>query len=102
MPQRKIKVGTWIDARRVRIVKNGRKHEIQIDTEPKPRKKRRNISQGYIKGGVFHPIRAASDYSRTRAGESKHWVATKRKKPAYLLKKKKATTKKKATAKRRR
>lgn len=40
--QKKIKIGTWIDARRVRVVKNGRKHEIQIDKlVPVPKRKRK-------------------------------------------------------------
>lgn len=45
MPQRKIKVGTWIDARRVRIVKNGRKHEIQIDKLVPIRKRKRKTTK---------------------------------------------------------
>ena len=31
---------------------------------------RKNIAEGFVDGnGVFHPIRAASDYNRSRAGE---------------------------------
>jgi hypothetical protein len=30
----------------------------------------KNIEQGFYAGGVFHPIRASSDYSARRAGEA--------------------------------
>lgn len=32
--------------------------------------KRRNVEQGYMAGGVFHPIRSSSDYSAKRAHEA--------------------------------
>jgi hypothetical protein len=32
---------------------------------------RRNITEGFYSGGVFHPIRAASDYDPGRAGEGR-------------------------------
>lgn len=32
-------------------------------------KRRRNVEMGFYSGGVFHPIRASSDYSRTRGGD---------------------------------
>ena len=36
------------------------------------RKHHRNIAEGfYDRKGVFHPIRASSDYSSSRAGEGK-------------------------------
>jgi|SRR5579885_2867758 hypothetical protein len=34
-----------------------------------PNPKRRNISEGFYAGGVFHPIRSAADYDPSRAGE---------------------------------
>jgi hypothetical protein len=33
------------------------------------KKHMKNIEQGFFSGGVFHPIRGSSDYSRGRAGE---------------------------------
>jgi hypothetical protein len=33
--------------------------------------KKRNIAMGFWDGGIFHPIRASSDYSRSRAGEGR-------------------------------
>jgi len=32
-------------------------------------KRKRNIAEGYMAGGVFHPIRASYDYNVMRAGE---------------------------------
>ena len=42
--------------------------------------RRRNIAMGFWDGGVFHPIRASSDYSRGRAGEGRSKVAKKARK----------------------
>lgn len=33
--------------------------------------RKRNIEMGYWDGGIFHPIRASSDYSGARAGEKR-------------------------------
>lgn len=96
MPYPKVKIGTWIDANRVRVVKNGRKHEIQIEKPAKTNRKRRNVAMGFMNGGVFHPIRASDDYSRRRAGESVRIVGRptkKRKTKAKTKTKRKAATK---------
>lgn len=40
----------------------------------------KNIEQGFYRRGVFHPIRASSDYSPGRAGETRKKKAKRRKK----------------------
>jgi hypothetical protein len=68
---------------------------------------RRNVEQGFYDQYGFHPIRASSDYSAARAGESGDWrrdAKRKKKKTATKRKaapKRKASTKRKAAPKRR-
>ncbi len=38
---------------------------------------KKNIAEGFWDGGIFHPIRASSDYSRGRAGEGRSKTAKK-------------------------
>jgi hypothetical protein len=76
---------------RIPIRANGRRGKFI----PMKANKRRNISQGFHDAkGVFHPIRAATDYDPGRAGEGSRKKAKAKKAPA----KKKAAAKK--TAKR--
>ena len=57
----------------------------------------KNVQEGFIDGqGAFHPIRASSDYSAKRAGESHKKKATKRR-TKTTTKRKKPVTKRRAT-----
>jgi hypothetical protein len=49
-----------------------RKTNGQVVVRGKGRKttKRGNVAEGFYSDGVFHPIRASSDYNRKRAGEA--------------------------------
>ncbi len=65
----------------------------------------KNISAGYIKGGVFHPIRASKDYEAGRVGEpfdykkiTKAERARKAKRAEEIAKAARAAAKKKKTA----
>jgi hypothetical protein len=58
-------------------------------------KKRRNVAQGFMAGGVFHPIRSSYDYDPERANDDYGDYGSGRK-PA----KRKAAAKKKAAPKR--
>ena len=46
----------------------------------------KNISEGFMSGGVFHPIRAAGDYKAKRAGEKKKYATGKKAKPSKAAK----------------
>jgi|SRR5882672_824878 len=57
------------------------------------RLKRRNIAEGfYDASGIFHPIRAAADYSRARAGETGRKAQTTRSKKRATAKRKASST----------
>lgn len=82
-------VGEWSPAHAIRQNADG---TIDVLRE-KNSGRRANISQGYMAGGVFHPIRSAADYDPSRVGEG----GKKKKKVA----KKKPATKKRATPRKR-
>jgi hypothetical protein len=64
-------------------------------------RKARNVSDGFMDaGGVFHPIRSSSDYSASRAGETKSKKRKPAKKPKAKKPAKKKTAPRKATKKR--
>lgn len=75
-------IGTWQPAHAIRQNADG---SVDILRE-KNSGRRANISEGFMAGGVFHPIRHSADYDASRVGES---GKKKRKAPA----KKKASTK---------
>lgn len=77
-----IPIGEWSPAHAIRRNADG---SVDILRE-KNSGRRANISEGFMAGGVFHPIRSAADYDASRVGEGK---GKKRKAPA----KKKASTK---------
>ena len=60
----------WIPAHAVKFNEDG---STSLMTEPqhnRGRRRRRNVAAGfYDEEGIFHPIRASFDYSRSRAGE---------------------------------
>ena len=74
--------GEWIPAHAVRQNADG---TVDILRE-KNSGRRANISEGFMAGGVFHPIRHSVDYDSARAGESgkkrKKQTPTKKKAPA--------------------
>lgn len=76
-------IGEWSPAHAIRRNADG---TVDILREKNSGKRRANISEGFMSGGVFHPIRSAADYDASRVGESK---GKKRKAPA----RKKASTK---------
>lgn len=78
-----IPIGEWSPAHAIRRNADG---TVDILREKNSGKRRANISEGFMAGGVFHPIRSAADYDASRVGESK---GKKRKAPA----RKKASTK---------
>jgi hypothetical protein len=59
-------IGEWQPAHAIRQNIDG---TIDILRE-KNTGRRANISQGFMAGGVFHPIRSAGDYDPSRVGES--------------------------------
>lgn len=88
-----IPVGEWTPAHAIRRNADG---TVDVLRE-KNSGRRANISQGYMVGGVFHPIRSAADYDPSRVGEGgKKKKATKKKKPAT---KKRVTPRKRAAKK---
>lgn len=70
-------IGEWSPAHAIRRNADG---SVDILRE-KNSGRRANISEGFMAGGVFHPIRSAADYDASRAGESR----------AYKKKRKKGT-----------
>ncbi len=60
-------IGTWQPAHAIRQNADG---SVDILRE-KNSGRRANISEGFMAGGVFHPIRSASDYDESRAGEKR-------------------------------
>ena len=57
------------------VIKGGAYHIDEVFTNRAGKvarrvKRRRNIQQGFYSGGVFHPIRASSDYDSSRGGDS--------------------------------
>lgn len=83
-------IGEWSPAHAIRQNIDG---TIDILRE-KNSGRRANISQGYMVGGVFHPIRSAADYDPSRVGEGG-------KKKRKVAKKKKPATKKRVTPRKR-
>jgi hypothetical protein len=68
----------WIPAHAVKFNENG---SVSVMTEEhrQNRGRRRNVTAGfYDEEGMFHPIRASYDYSRSRAGERAKRHAPKR------------------------
>lgn len=84
-----IKTGVWTPVKAIKRNADGSIDVLKEKTSRQP-----NISQGFMAGGVFHPIRSAADYDPSRAGEGgkKKKGNAKKKAPA----KKKAATKKPA------
>lgn len=78
----------WVPAHAIRQNSDG---TIDVLRE-KNTGRRANIAEGYMAGGVFHPIRHSADYDSARAGES----GKRRKKAKTTRKKAKATAKKRA------
>jgi len=66
-------IGTWQPAHAIRQNADG---TVDILRE-KNSGRRANISEGFMAGGVFHPIRHSADYDSSRVGEKR-----KKKKPA--------------------
>lgn len=60
----------------VSVMKNGRRlygaaaQAVLASRGKKTTKRRRNVEMGFYSGGVFHPIRASSDYSAVAAHET--------------------------------
>lgn len=77
VPTSSLPIGTWEPAHAIRQNADG---TIDILRE-KNSGRRANISEGFMAGGVFHPIRAAGDYDASRAGEARKYKK-KRKKSA--------------------
>ena len=66
---KQVGIGQWIPAHAVRFNRDG---TASVMTEGrKNRGRRRNVAAGWTEEetGIFHPIRASYDYSRSRAGE---------------------------------
>lgn len=59
----------WIPAEAVRFHTNGTVDIERPGSQTNRGRRRRNISDGFFSGGVFHPIRWAADYDPERAGE---------------------------------
>lgn len=90
-----LQIGKFVNSK-VRFNKDGSLDVMRVNPARKrTKKRRRNISEGFYADGVFHPIRSASDYDGSRAGEG-----TRKRKPAK--KKKAKAAKKRKTAKRKR
>lgn len=60
-------IGEWSPAHAIRRNADG---SVDILRE-KNSGRRANISEGFFAGGVFHPIRSASDYDESRVGEKR-------------------------------
>ncbi len=60
-------IGSWEPAHAIRQNADG---SIDILRE-KNTGRRKNISEGFMAGGVFHPIRSAADYDESRVGEKR-------------------------------
>ena len=73
-------IGTWQPAHAIRQNADG---TVDILRE-KNSGRRANISEGFMAGGVFHPIRSASDYDAGRVGEGRTYKKKRKKgtKPA--------------------
>ena len=89
-----IPIGEWSPAHAIRQNADG---SVDILRE-KNSGRRANISEGFMAGGVFHPIRGASDYDASRVGESRTYKKKRKKgtKPTATGRKytpKKASTK---------
>lgn len=78
VPTSSLPIGTWEPAHAIRQNADG---TIDVLREKNTGKRRANISEGFMAGGVFHPIRAAGDYDASRAGEARKYKK-KRKKSA--------------------
>lgn len=86
--------GKFIPVQAIRIGRNG-KIDVKVSgatarklSNPKGRKKRRNIAAGfYDEDGYFHPIRASYDYSLGRAGDKPRKAAKKKRAKAKAKRK---------------
>lgn len=76
----------------LKLIDRGTRYAI-VEGKSNPVSRRKNISQGFYSGGVFHPIRSASDYDPTRvASEKKALKGRKKRKPAKARKTKATST----------
>ena len=75
-------IGRWIKASAVRFNRDG------STSVKRSGARRRNVAAGWVEEetGIFHPIRASYDYSRSRAGERPLKKAKKRRKKATAKK----------------
>lgn len=62
--------GEWIPAHAVKFHEDGTT-SIMTESSRNRGRRRRNVAAGWVEEetGIFHPIRASYDYSRSRAGE---------------------------------
>lgn len=68
-------IGTWQPAHAIRQNADG---SVDILRE-KNSGRRANISEGFMAGGVFHPIRHSADYDASRVGEGKAYKKKRKK-----------------------
>lgn len=88
-------IGEWSPAHAIRRNADG---SVDILREKNSGKRRANISEGFMAGGVFHPIRHSADYDASRVGEGRVYKKKRKKgtKPTATGRKytpKKASTK---------
>lgn len=76
VPTSSLPIGTWEPAHAIRQNADG---TIDVLREKNTGKRRANISEGFMAGGVFHPIRAAGDYDASRAGEARKYKKKRKK-----------------------